>query len=197
MINQPPTIFDHATACTFVSEVAAELAKAGLEPYVSPAYSDSQLRGLERFASNVQPWSVHDPEGGSPSAFLLPHPKPGEAVIGVEIWGRKGRNRLYDESERFCLDDRAVEQMADQIGTCLRAAGLDVIEVRLTGYDSGWGTYNVGYGVVFRKGSYYMPASWRHTEWCKTPTGHPGDCWMENNRVLGIKPGPAITIEEV
>jgi hypothetical protein len=38
---------------------------------------------------------------------------------------------------------------------------------------------------------YYMPASWRHTDWCKTPTGHDGDCWRENNRVLGIKPIPA------
>ena len=38
---------------------------------------------------------------------------------------------------------------------------------------------------------YFMPASWRHTDWCHTPTGHPGDCWEENNRVLGIPKIPA------
>jgi hypothetical protein len=43
----------------------------------------------------------------------------------------------------------------------------------------------------------YTPGSWRHADFCKTPTGHAGDCWAENNRALGIEPGPAITIVEV
>jgi hypothetical protein len=37
----------------------------------------------------------------------------------------------------------------------------------------------------------------RHTDWCPTPTGHEGDCWVENNRVLGIKPGPGITVVDL
>jgi hypothetical protein len=44
---------------------------------------------------------------------------------------------------------------------------------------------------------FYTPGTWRHADFCKTPSGHPGDCWEENNRVLGIKPGPAITIVDV
>ena len=36
----------------------------------------------------------------------------------------------------------------------------------------------------------YTPGTWRHTDWCPTPTGHPGDCWRENNRALGILPIP-------
>ena len=40
----------------------------------------------------------------------------------------------------------------------------------------------------------YTPGTWRHTDWCPTPTGHRGDCWVENNRALGIEPGPAMVI---
>lgn len=39
-------------------------------------------------------------------------------------------------------------------------------------------------------GVMYMPGSWSHQDWCPTPSGHDGDCWMENNRVRGIKPIP-------
>lgn len=40
------------------------------------------------------------------------------------------------------------------------------------------------------------PGDWKHADFCPTPSGHNGDCWAENNRVLGIEPGPAITIVE-
>ena len=42
-----------------------------------------------------------------------------------------------------------------------------------------------------------MPGDWKHQPWCPQPTGHPGDCWVANNKALGIEPGPAIVIEEV
>jgi len=37
---------------------------------------------------------------------------------------------------------------------------------------------------------HYMPGSWRHQDWCPTPSGHEGDCWAESNRVKGILPIP-------
>jgi hypothetical protein len=51
--------------------------------------------------------------------------------------------------------------------------------------------------IIARMPEGYTPGTWRHTDFCPTPSGHHGDCWRENNRVLGIEPGPAITIVDV
>jgi hypothetical protein len=152
----PPMVFADDTARAFVAEVAGVLAEAGLEPYVGPWYSDSQLRGLEMHASNAQPWSVHDPDAGSPYGHLVRGgPKPGQALIGVEIWGTHGNNSLYkaedDGSASDEISERAVDAMAGRITRVLRDAGLAVTGTSVFGWDSGFGTRNVGFAVVFDK----------------------------------------------
>lgn len=40
----------------------------------------------------------------------------------------------------------------------------------------------------------YTPGTWRHLEWCPTPTGHDGDCWAEDKRVNRPEPEPVMVI---
>lgn len=152
----PPAVFTDVTAKLFVRAVADAMERAGLSPYVDVGYTDSEVRGLEKWASNRQPWAVHDPDAGSPCEYLISKPGPGQAVIGVEVWGTRGSNSLYewddDGEPTFEVRYWAVAAMADRIGEVLRADGLDVHSVQYSGADVGWGTRNVGFAVLFTKG---------------------------------------------
>ena len=44
----------------------------------------------------------------------------------------------------------------------------------------------------------YTPGSWRHQDWCPSPSGHDGDCWQADRRAKGLPDTePAITIKVV
>jgi hypothetical protein len=43
----------------------------------------------------------------------------------------------------------------------------------------------------------YTPGTWRHMDWCPTPTGHDGDCWAEDKRVNRPDPEPVMVIVEL
>lgn len=156
------TRYTDETAKATVNAVADHLIADGLKPYVDRGFSDAQRGGLNAYASNVTPWEVTDGDRGPNDNKLFPSgPQPGQAAVGVELEGApppRG-NDLYhpppryddDPSETPELNTQRADAYAGKISDSLSKAGLDVVSVSRTSWDSGFGTLNVGYEVIYNK----------------------------------------------
>lgn len=137
------------SAQKYVKEIAGIMEKKGLYPYLSKNYSDSQFGGLNTYASNTQNWTISD---GDYKGKVTPAAKPGEYSIGVSVFGKKNGIRYYDTSDGgFSPITTDVERVGSRIKTALKSAGIDNVTVRASGWDAGYGTYNVNYAIIIPK----------------------------------------------
>jgi hypothetical protein len=138
--------------------------EAGLTPYISDHYSDSQLSGLNNRSSNGQNWTVQD--GDNPpkvygNQIMRQTAPKGHIMVSVAVDGPKSGIRFEDAGyhedeeyggrEMFQPNDLDSERAATKIMRAFKNSGAKVTEVRRSGFDAGFGTKNVNFDVIIKK----------------------------------------------
>jgi hypothetical protein len=71
--------------------------------------------------------------------------------MGVAVYGNKVGIKYYETEDGFEPITSTVERVGSRIERALKSSGIGDVTVRATGWDSGYGTYNVDYAVIIPK----------------------------------------------
>lgn len=143
-----PAKLDDVSAKNYMTQAATTMEEAGLHPYLSEWYSDSQIGGMNTSSTNITNWTIQD---GDRKSNMAIDAKPGTVEMGVAVWGEKLKLPYRDQGERFIVDKTAASGVGNRIAAALKKAGYPVQSVRFNGGDEGFGTKNVNFAVVLKK----------------------------------------------
>jgi len=141
-----PAKFTDKTAREFIKEIANQMEKGNMYPYVSDFYSDSKLGGLSKGGVNVTNWTIKTSD--DPGWYDLDKD---EFVVGLSVWGKKFGINFVNDQDGWYIPEGNKVSYETRIQQFLAGLGYSIKKVYLESYDAGYGTKNVNFSVTFKK----------------------------------------------